>query len=75
VSTFVVKQGQRYVAFPATHTYLSVDEWTFEQMYAWRWCGLESGNGARLTARRIGNGARVIKLVPAQVQSDPTEKT
>jgi hypothetical protein len=67
MTSFVVKHGAEYVAFPtcSRHTIgLSAVEWTTELGYAWRWVGLESGNGARLTARKIGNGARVVKLVP-----------
>lgn len=73
MSVFVVKKGVQYVAFPSKHAYMPDargDEWTDKQMFAWRWVGLESGNGARLAARAIGDGARVVKLV-AKVRIPP----
>jgi hypothetical protein len=67
MTAFLVKWKDKYVAFPNAATYrvgLDSVEWTEKQGYAWRWVGLESGNGARLTARKVGNGARVVRLRP-----------
>jgi hypothetical protein len=66
MTSFVVKKGDLYVAYPNGFGFCGSrsDEWTERQMLAWRWVGLESGNGARLAARAIGDGARVVKLKP-----------
>jgi len=66
MTSFVVKVGGlQYVAYPDRNGSV---EWTDRQMCAWRWTGLESGNGARLMARRLGPLARVIRLVPRQAE-------
>lgn len=68
MTAFVVKNGEKYVAYPNGYGFCGSrsDEWTDKQMFAWRWVGLASRNGARLAARTIGDGARVVKLVPRQ---------
>ena len=69
MSTLIVKQGSGYVAYPPGFVTSSKAEWTNEQSLAWRWVGLDSGNGARLTARKIGHGARVVRLVKRSAPS------
>ena len=63
-SAFVVKKGDLYVAYPEQWLGSDRSEWTEHQKFAWRWCGTDSGNGARLTACRIGPEARIVRLVP-----------